>query len=85
MNTEDLSFRALAMLRAVAQGRAEITVSSEPDLYVDGLPCTDQGTARRLAHAGLIRSSGGGSLGCRMSATLSETGRDLLEPLVSVA
>lgn len=53
--TEDLSYRALAMLRAVAQGRAEITVSLEPDLYVDGLPCSDQSAAHRLAHAGLLR------------------------------
>nr|WP_158632699.1 hypothetical protein [Amycolatopsis sp. WAC 01375] len=45
------------MLRAVAQGRAEITVSLEPDLYVDGLPCSDQNTAHRLANAGLIRTA----------------------------
>lgn len=30
-----LTDRAVAMLRAVAAGRAQLTVSVEPDLYVD--------------------------------------------------
>ncbi|RSM40870.1 hypothetical protein DMA12_25545 [Amycolatopsis balhimycina DSM 5908] len=47
--------RALAMLRAVGAGRAELTCSCEPDLRVDGLPCCDQATAHDLARAGLIR------------------------------
>ena len=47
-----LTDRALAMLRAVAAGRAHITVSVEPDLYVDEIPCCDQSTAHDLAHAG---------------------------------
>lgn len=87
-NTKDpegWSARALAMLRAVAQGRAEITVSLEPDLYVDGLPCSDQSTAHRLAHAGLIRLPEGGVPGSRVPAELSETGQVLLEPLASAA
>ncbi|MFJ8914803.1 hypothetical protein [Amycolatopsis sp. NPDC102389] len=82
---EDLSCRALAMLRAVAQGRAEITVSLEPDLYVDGLPCSDQVTAHRLAHAGLIRMPDGGVPGTLVPAELSETGQDLLTPLAPAA
>ncbi|MFI9455421.1 hypothetical protein [Amycolatopsis sp. NPDC052450] len=85
IDPESLSCRALAMLRAVAQGRAEITVSLEPDLYVDGLPCSDQNTAHRLAHAGLIRMPREGVLGSRVAAELSETGQDLLEPLASAA
>jgi len=80
---EGLSYRALAMLRAVAQGRAEITVSLEPDLYVDGLSCSDQSTAHRLAHAGLIRMPREGAPGSRVPAELSETGQDLLKPLLS--
>lgn len=83
--TEGLSYRALAMLRAVAQGRAEITVSLEPDLYVDGLPCSDQSTAHRLAHAGLIRLPAGGVPGSRIPARLSETGQELVAPLASAA
>jgi hypothetical protein len=50
-----LNRRALAMLRAVGAGRAELTCSCEPDLRVDGLPCCDQATAHDLARAGLIR------------------------------
>jgi hypothetical protein len=50
-----LNRRALAMLRAVGAGRAELTCSCEPDLRVDGLPCCDQSTAHDLARAGLIR------------------------------
>ncbi|WP_410649145.1 hypothetical protein [Amycolatopsis sp. cmx-4-54] len=85
IDLEGLSYRARAMLRAVAQGRAEITVSLEPDLYVDGLPCSDQSTAHRLAHAGLIRLPAGGVPGSRVPARLSETGQELVEPLASVA
>ena len=33
--------RGIAMLRAVAAGRAKVTRSAEPDLFVDGLPCCD--------------------------------------------
>jgi hypothetical protein len=54
-----LNRRALAMLRAVGAGRAELTCSCEPDLRVDGLPCCDQSTAHDLARAGLIRPAGG--------------------------
>jgi hypothetical protein len=54
MNTE-LNRRAMAMLRAVGAGRAELTCSCEPDLRVDGLPCCDQATSHQLARAGLIR------------------------------
>jgi hypothetical protein len=54
-----LNRRALAMLRAVGAGRAELTCSCEPDLRVDGLPCCDQATAHDLARAGLIRPAGG--------------------------
>ncbi|ANN19758.1 hypothetical protein SD37_31820 [Amycolatopsis orientalis] len=87
-NTKDpegLSYRAQAMLRAVAQGRAEITVSQEPDLYVDGLPCSDQIAAHLLAHAGLIRPARDGTPGARVPAELSETGQNLVEPLVAAA
>ncbi|MEV6879252.1 hypothetical protein [Amycolatopsis sp. NPDC051128] len=54
-----LNRRALAMLRAVGAGRAELTCSCEPDLRIDGLPCCDQATAHELARAGLIRPAGG--------------------------
>ena len=52
---DELNHRARALLRAIAAGRAEVTRSSEPDLKVDGLLCSDQVAARELAHAGLLR------------------------------
>ncbi|MCR6490261.1 hypothetical protein M8542_46385 [Amycolatopsis sp. OK19-0408] len=52
-----LSRRAIAMLKAVADGRAELRCSCEPDLRVDGLSCCDQTTAHDLARAGLIRAA----------------------------
>ena len=52
-----LSRRAIAMLKAIADGRAELRCSCEPDLRVDGLPCCDQSTAHDLARAGLVRAT----------------------------
>jgi hypothetical protein len=43
------------MLKAIADGRAELRCSCEPDLRVDGLSCCDQLTARQLARAGLVK------------------------------
>ena len=57
---QPLNHRAAAMLRAVAANRAEMTLSCEPDLRIDGLACCDQTTAHELAHAGLIRPIGPG-------------------------
>lgn len=70
--------RARAMLRAVAAGRAHVSCSCEPDLYVDGLPCCDQFTAHTLATAGLIRELRPGSPGQRVPAELTATGRAAL-------
>lgn len=70
-----LSYRALAILRAVAMGRVEITYSCELDLYIDGLVCSDQYTAHLLAHRKLITPSRPGRLGQRVSACLTATGQ----------
>lgn len=70
----ELSFRARAMLRAVAAGRAAISLSCEPDLFVDGLACCDQITARELAHAGLICPSQLGLVGQVVPAVLTAAG-----------
>ena len=69
-----LSHRANAMLRAVAANRAEMTLSAEPDLRVDGLLCCDQATARDLAHAGLIRPVGPGLPSQWVRAVLTSDG-----------
>ena len=43
-----LTHRDRAILRAVAIGTAELVAGAEPDLYLDGLACSDQFTAHRL-------------------------------------
>jgi hypothetical protein len=67
------------MLRATAQGRAEISLSCEPDLFVDGLPCCDQFTARQLSHGGLVQPARLGLIGQRVPARLTSAGRSVLE------
>jgi hypothetical protein len=49
-----LTRRDLAILKAVANGRAELVYGAEPDLLLDGRCCCDQVAAHRLARAGLI-------------------------------
>lgn len=71
---QQLSHRALAMLRAAAAGRAQLTSSCEPDLYVDGLPCCDQPAARALTHAGLLQPARPALVGQRVPAVLSPAG-----------
>lgn len=70
--------RALAMLRAVSDGRGELVCSCEPDLYVDGLCCCDQYTAHQLAGDGLIRPVVRGAIGQRVRAELTGSGRAVL-------
>jgi hypothetical protein len=50
----ELSRREVALLRATAADRVELTGSTEPDARVDALPFCDPVTARALVHAGLI-------------------------------
>lgn len=66
------------MLRAIEAGRAEVTRSSEPDLKVDGLLCSDQVAARELAHAGLLRPAQSGTSGSWVRAELTAAGRAVL-------
>jgi hypothetical protein len=81
MPTEtELNHRERATLRAVAAGHAEITCSSEPDLFVDGLACCDQACAHRLANLGLIAPADDGRPGERVPARLTEAGRRALAP-----
>lgn len=80
-----LSRRALAMLRAVGAGRAELTCSCEPDLRVDGLPCCDQATAHDLARAGLIRPDRVVAVGQWARAELTDDGRTALGGTLAAA
>ena len=70
----ELNHRERATLMAVAIGRAEISCSCEPDLFIDGLACCDQHTARRLAHLGLVVPARTGQPGERVPAVLTEAG-----------
>lgn len=45
-----LTQRDRAILRAVAAGSAELVAGAEPDIYLDGLACSDQFAAHRLVH-----------------------------------
>jgi hypothetical protein len=75
---DPLNRRALAMLRAVEQGRGELVCSCEPDLLIDGLLCCDQFTAHQLTDAGLIRPVIRGSIGQRVQAELTRAGQAAL-------
>lgn len=67
----------MAMLRAVAAGRALISRSCEPDLFIDGVACCDQVSAHELARDGYIRPSRSGD---RVPAELTDAGRAVLTP-----
>ena len=70
----ELTHRAMAMLKAVAAGRAQMSCSCEPDLFVDGFACCDQMTAHALARGGYLRPAAGNATG-RVTAELTEAGR----------
>lgn len=79
-----LTGRDRAILRAVAAGRVEMTVSSEPDLTIDSLNCCDQHAAHSLCHAGLIRATTTGIAGARVRAALTSAGVALLGAATSL-
>jgi hypothetical protein len=80
-----MNYRALAMLRAVDEGRAQLTCSQEPDLFIDGVSCCDQFTAHTLAHDGLIAPAHSGAIGQRVPATLTAAGLAAIEPAPAAA
>lgn len=73
-----LNHRERAALQAIARGLAEVTCSSEPDLFIDGLACCDQFTAHNLAHRALIAPARPGRRGERVPAILTEAGHAAL-------
>ncbi|WP_158893924.1 hypothetical protein [Amycolatopsis anabasis] len=83
----ELNHRERATLRAVALGKAEITCSCEPDLFIDGLACCDQTTAHRLAKGGLVVPARAGRPGERVPALISDLGRAALgeKPVATIA
>jgi len=76
--TVELNNRERAALQAIALGTAEITCSCEPDLFIDGLACCDQFTARRLAHLDFVAPAQHGIPGERVRAVLTDSGRAAL-------
>ena len=74
----ELTHRAMAMLRAVAAGRAQMSHSCEPDLFVDGFACCDQITAHALFHGGYLRPADE-TTASRVPAELTDAGRAALE------
>lgn len=77
-----LGSRHLAVLRAVAAGRAELTVSQAPDVFVDGQCCTDHTVAGVLTDADLIEAVEVAPLGSRVRARLTDRGAALLTTAV---
>lgn len=75
-----ITYRGRAILRAVADGRAEVSCSCEPDLRVDGLLCCDQMSARALVHGGYIRAAAVRAAGRWERAELTEAGLAFLRP-----
>ncbi|MGH3878886.1 MAG: hypothetical protein ACRDSK_17790 [Actinophytocola sp.] len=83
--TDELNHRAISMLRAVVAGRAQISCSSEPDLFIDNVPCCDQYTAHMLAHAGLIEPAARGVVGDVVPAQLTAAGEAAIPPATAAA
>lgn len=75
MTESTLSYRDRAILRAVDSGTAELVLSATPDLYLDGLLCSDQFAAHRLARAGLITGGRSCTTAHRVRAQLTPAGR----------
>jgi hypothetical protein len=70
-----LTARDRAILRAVANGNAELVWGSEPVLYIDGRFCCDQSAVHRLVGAGLIGADASAASGERLPAVLTTAGR----------
>jgi hypothetical protein len=74
----ELNNRERATLRAVAEGRVQITCSCEPDLYIDGIAFCDQQTAHQLVHHGFMRPAEPGRPGDLVAAELTGPGTEQL-------
>lgn len=80
-----LNGRQRAVLRAVAAGRATLSLSCEPDLFVDGLCCCDQSCVHAMVRDGLIRPSRPGRIGERVPALLTAQAQAMLGELAGAA
>ncbi|MEV8442320.1 hypothetical protein AB0425_33515 [Actinosynnema sp. NPDC051121] len=82
---DELSRREVALLKATAANRVDLTRSAEPDVRVDGLPFCDPTTARALVHAGLIEPATPVAPGDRAPARLTAAGAAALGLEVAAA
>lgn len=82
---DPLNARERATLRAVARGSAEMTCSSEPDLFIDGLACCDQTTVHGLVHRGYIVAARDAGAGRRVPATITDAGQAALDERTATA
>lgn len=78
-----LTYRHLALLRAVADGRCELSRSCEPNLYIDGRACCDQQATHLLVHEGLVELAGSCRIGERVPARITPAGVALLRPVAA--
>lgn len=78
ITTTELTGRHRALLRAAAAGRCELSSSREPDLFVDGLCCCDQFSARQLVRAQLVAARAASNPGGRVPACLTTAGQSTL-------
>lgn len=77
MSDTQYTARHKSLLRAIAQGRAQLSGGSHPSLRVDGLWC-DQTAASELARDGLMRPSRPGSVAALEPAVLTTAGARVL-------
>jgi hypothetical protein len=76
VTTNTLSGRDRAILRAVAAGRAELQLGTEPDLFLDCRCCCEQSAAHHLVRVGLISATT--LVGQRVAAALTPAGQEAL-------
>jgi len=77
MSGTQYTARHRSLLRAVAQGRAQLSGGSHPCLRVDGLWC-DQTASSQLANDGLVRAAAPGTIAALVPAVLTAAGARLL-------
>jgi hypothetical protein len=80
MSSIQYTARHRSLLRAVAQGRAQLTCSQHPDLCVDGLWCDHTATSE-LVRDGLVRPAQLGGVGSLVPAMLTPLGGNILAEL----
>lgn len=82
MGVHGYTARHRAMLKAVAEGRAELSGGSVPNLAVDGLWC-DFTATNELCAGGLVAAAHSSRSGQRVRAVLTSSGELVLGSLIA--